>query len=119
MRQALAWENARGTTVGKFKPPAAQDVVEEYEERKQEFQEAFYAEAIDALGDDNDDDDSMTPHDIAGDIRDGEGVEAYISSNGPQEYIDKSQISIDFDVGDRVAKKVKKILEQDVERDLL
>ena len=104
----------------KFKPPAAQDVVEEYEERKQEFQEAFYAEAIDALDDaDGDDDDDMDPHDIADAIRDGKGVEAYIESNGPQEYIDKSLIAIDFDVGDRVAKKVKKILEQDVERDLL
>jgi ABC-type dipeptide/oligopeptide/nickel transport system ATPase component len=104
----------------KFAPPTAQDVVTAYEERKQEFQKAFYDEAIDALADDDgDDDDALTPHDIADEIRDGKGVEAYISSNGPQEYIDKAQVSVEFDVGDRHAKKVKKILEQDVERDLL
>jgi len=114
------WHDSGQVKLNQFKPPAAQDVVEEYEERKQEFQEAFYAEAIDALDDaDGDDDDDMDPHDIADAIRDGKGVEAYIESNGPQEYIDKSLIAIDFDVGDRVAKRVKKILQQDMDRDLL
>jgi hypothetical protein len=102
----------------KFKPPEATDVVETYEQQKQAFQKEFYEQAIQALHPDAESDDD-TPHDIADQIRNGKGVEAYISTNGPQEYIDKSQISIDFDVGDRFAKKVKKILENDVERDLL
>jgi|APHM01.1.fsa_nt_gi Zonular occludens toxin (Zot). len=105
----------------KFKPPEATEVVEAYEQQKQAFQKEFYEQAIQALDPNaaETDNDTNSPHYVADQIRDGKGVEAYISSNGPQEYIDKSQIAIEYDIGDRLAKRVKKILEQDVDRDLL
>jgi hypothetical protein len=61
----------------------------------------------------------MSAKDITADIRSDEGVEAYIESNGPQEYIDKTQLCVEYDIGETKAKRVKKILKQDVDRDLL
>lgn len=106
----------------KFSPPEDDDLVERYEERKTEFQESFYDETIDTLegnGEDETADTPDTPHDIAAAIRSDGGVEQYIKeiNGGAQAYIDTDEISLDYHVGDPKAKKVKKLLMRDLDRD--
>lgn len=102
-----------------FTPPDP-EIVDPYEQRKTEFQDAFYEKVLDELedGDGSDDGDgeseSMGPKEVAQDIL-GNGVENYISEH-PQNgsmYVDKELIGVDYDLSIRDAKKVKKLVQRE------
>jgi hypothetical protein len=106
----------------RLQPPTDDELVANYEARKGEFQQEFYDEAIEALGDgdgDEEEDSLDSAPEIAADIRDDGGAEQYIReyNNGAQVVLDKDAIAVDYSVGDRVAKKVKKALLPDVDRE--
>jgi hypothetical protein len=106
----------------KFTPPDATDVVAAYEDKKETFQQQFYDETIAALeGSDDDATDEMGPHDIADEIRQNGGAEHYLEviNNGAQAFIDTDRIELDYEIGEKRAKRVKKLLRDDVDRDVL
>jgi len=107
-----------------FSPPS-EEIIEPYEEVKQEFQEEFYDETISELrgeSADGDEEEGPTPLEIADEIV-TEGVNDYITeiNNGAQRVLDADLIAIDYDLGQGTAKKVKKqvMRKADVGEDVL
>jgi hypothetical protein len=120
-RKPPTYEGAKLRQV-KFGPPEAPDVVDAYEARKAKFQAEFYDEAIAALeGEEGDggDDDATDPHEIAERIRENGGPDTYIReiNGGTQQVLDADEIALEYGVGDRKAKKVKKLLLDDIDRE--
>jgi len=113
----------QGKQVGavSFSPPS-EEIVEPYEEVKEEFQEEFYDETIAELrGEDPDADDEAeqkptAPAEIAQEII-AEGPREYVReiNNGTQVIVDADLIAIDYDIGSRKAKKVKKAVKREVD----
>jgi len=106
-----------------FAPPP-ESLVEPYEEQKDSYQEEVYAEAIEKLSDEADDDGDGTendPSDIAETILEEEGIRRYIKevNNGAQTIIDKGLIKSEHDIGSRKAKQVKSKLADKVEIDVM
>jgi hypothetical protein len=96
----------------------SRDLREQYEARKQAYTAKLNAEALAALNDTQKGDDEVDdPHDVARDILTGPGVEQYLGDNHGQRYVDKDLISLDYDVGDGTAKKVKKLLLREIDDD--
>jgi len=97
-----------------FTPPP-EEIVEPYEATKDEFQEEFYDEVIQELDDSTDDeeDDELSVQDIAEKIQSNGGIDQYIESNGSQQYIDRDLIEMDYDIGGKKSKKVKKLLKRE------
>lgn len=101
-----------------FTPPD-EEVIQPYEERKDEFQEDFYDEVIDELKEETDgegsegDSDEMGPKDIATEIQNS-SIEKYVSINRSNKtpYINKNLIQADYELSHRNAKMVKSLLEQ-------
>jgi len=103
-----------------FTPPKNQELVNQYEDEKADFQARFYDEAIDALGDgDTTDDENTTSEQVAEQILSNGGPQEYLReiNNGAQTVLDRSQIEADFDIGRRRSKRVKKALINDIGRD--
>jgi len=103
-----------------FTPPKNQELVNQYEDEKADFQARFYDEAIDALGDgDTTDDEKTTSEQVAEQILSNGGPQEYLReiNNGAQTVLDRSQIEADFDIGRRRSKRVKKALINDIGRD--
>lgn len=103
----------------KFTPPTDAGLIDEYEERKAEFQRDFYDRAVDELDDNDGEDSSQSPQEIAEEIRQNGGADEYLReiNNGTQVIMDTDRIAIDHDLTDRKAKKVKKLLLDDVDRE--
>jgi hypothetical protein len=61
-----------------------------------------------------------TPHEIAADILDNEELleDRYIADNNGRSYIDRDEIELDYGIGARVSKKVKKLLRREVDTDM-
>lgn len=57
--------------------------------------------------------------DIADEILEADDITDYISDNHGQKYIDRDLIELEYDIGARRSKKVKKLLQQEVEEDVL
>jgi hypothetical protein len=103
-----------------FTPPS-DEVVEPYEEKKQQFQERVYAEAMDELADEaeTDDDDGLTePQEVAADVLEGD-VDQYIQTYnaGTQTVLDKDLIGLEYDVGRDRANKAKKLVLAELDRE--
>ena len=112
----------RITTV-RFTPPSP-ELIEPYEERKATFQREFYRKTIETLNgndpDSDEDDGEMDVHDIAEAIAESDDwEETYVKSNNGQKYIDKDMIELDYDIGARRSKKVKKLLQRDTDVEAL
>jgi hypothetical protein len=94
------------------------EVRAQYEHRKEAYTATLNEEALAALTDTRKgDDEQRDPHDVAEDILRDPGVEAYIQDNHGQRYVDTDLISLDYDVGDGTAKKVKKLLLREIDED--
>lgn len=105
----------RGTKVKGFRVSTpSEDLVEKYEDRKKEFTEDLKETALETFSNSGDDGD-RDPRDIAEEIIEEDEVEEYIGDNYGQKYIDKSKIELDFGIGGRKSKKVKKVLQEQVE----
>jgi len=103
-----------------FTPPKNQELVNQYEDEKADFQARFYDEAISELGDgDTTDDEKTTSEEVAEEILSNGGPQEYLReiNNGAQTVLDRSQIEADFDIGRRRSKRVKKALINDIGRD--
>lgn len=105
----------------RFTPPDAEDLLQTYNERKTEFQKATYEEVIQEAREETEEDDEETldvPQ-IAQEIIDNGAVDEYIATNNGQEYIDRDLIGIEYGIGDTRSRKVKKLLKQSLERDVM
>ena len=104
----------------RFTPPD-ESIVEPYQQRKREFQQMVYDEAIDALTPEEDDGAPDTPDEIAEDIRDNGGADKYVReiNNGAQRVLDREQIAAEYGIGHRKSKKVKRLLMPEVDDDVM
>lgn len=104
----------------RFEPPSA-SIVGPYQERKREFQEEVYNQAIEELSDDVGDEDDRSPSDIAGDILSNEGVGEYIRefNGGAQRVLDKDRIGAAYDLSKSERKEVKSLLMSEVDADVM
>lgn len=91
--------------------PPSEDIVEEYEQRKDEFQAEQYREAIEDMEDDVDDEQSVK--DIAMEIAEGR-IDDYVSrhSQNNTPYINERLIRADYELSQRDAKAVKDLLQR-------
>jgi len=113
-RRARAGHRRR-VTRNKFAPPTNTEVVEDYEERKRDFQDGVYQETIDALedNDDGDEEDELTINDLAEKIaKDGIGAVVSAHGNTGDPYVDHQLIRANYDVTHHDAKATKKLLEK-------
>jgi hypothetical protein len=103
----------------KFRKPSEQ-LLEQYEQRKESYtkelnagllEEYLEKYAKDKPGDPEDGTPSE-PKEIVDDILDGPGVDGYLADNYGQQYIDRDLIELDYEIGARKSKKVKKLLQQ-------
>lgn len=102
----------------KFSPPDP-DHVEPYEDRKRSFQSEMYDDAIEALSDDEGDEDEMTTDEIAGEILDDPDQFIKTINNGAQTVLDRNRIEREYDIGARRSKRVKSQVIDELDRDLL
>jgi ABC-type dipeptide/oligopeptide/nickel transport system ATPase component len=102
-----------------FTPPA-EDLVEHYEERKAEFKQELYAEAIEAAEEADNDGDGPNPKDIAQEIAE-EGIGSYVARNGStkEPYINKDLIRVEHDLSHSDASAVKTLLERSFDKNTL
>ncbi len=105
-----------------FAPPEDEELVENYEARKEEFQEGVYEETIQELEDGTDDGDGdgedgeKGVKEIAMDIADGK-MDLVVSEHGQtgEPYINDKLIRAQFDTSHDDAKAIKALLEKQVE----
>ncbi len=102
----------------RFGPPS-EDLVKEYSERKDEFQENLYEEAITEMGDDEKDDE-QTIKDVAMEIAQ-DGLERFVSVHNQtkQPYINKELIRAEYETSHSDASAIKSLLEQQFSQDEL
>jgi hypothetical protein len=91
--------------------PPSSEIIDDYSRAKDEFQSSLYAEALDEMEDDVDDEKSVK--DIAVDLADG-NISAVVSrhSQNNQPYINKDLIRAEFGLSHADAKGVKSLLER-------
>jgi hypothetical protein len=100
--------------------PADDELVASYEERKAEFKQELYAEAIEAAEEADNDGDGPNPKDIAQDIAE-EGIGSYVARNGStkEAYINKDLIRVEHDLSHSDAAAVKTLLERSFDENAL
>jgi len=93
--------------------PPPEGLVEAYEQRKAEFKEKLYEDAIAAYDDDEAESDGKPPKEIADDIVD-DGVSSVVSEHGQNGmlYVDKDLIRVEYGLSHRDAATVKKLVEK-------
>jgi len=96
----------------RFTPPDSQ-LIEAYEDRKHQFKQELYAEAIEAAEDADSDGERSDPKAVAQEIAD-EGIDQYVSRNGStkEAYINKDLIRVEHDLSHSDASAVQKLLEK-------
>ena len=96
----------------RFRPPD-EEIVEAYEDRKAQFKQELYAEAIEAAEDADSDDDGADPKAIAQEIA-SDGVSEFVARNGStkEPYINKDLIRVEYDLSHSDASAVKTLLER-------
>lgn len=98
--------------------PPSVEIVEAYEQRKDAFQAREYADAIDEMQDDVDDEQSV--RDIAMEIADGaltDYVDRHNQNNTP--YINDRLIRADYEISQNDAKAVKDLLKRQFDTEVL
>jgi len=92
--------------------PPSTELVEAYEARKDAFQTKLYEDTTEQIGDEHVD---MSEKEIADTILDGD-VEQYINwAPSVGNHIDSDLIQVDYDVTGASSKRIKKILEREIE----
>jgi hypothetical protein len=92
----------------RFGPPS-QELVNDYESRKDTFQEQLYEDTTEQIGEDQEDNPIK---EIANEIIE-DSMEDYVSSYNNKEYVDKDLIAVDYDLSRNDSKKVKKLVERE------
>lgn len=94
---------------------------EEYEERKEAYSRELNQELLEELLEEKQETEksNRSVEDIADKIIENEGVGAYIEDNHGNEYVDRDLIEIEYGIGDRKSKKVKKLLVQKEDLDVM
>jgi len=92
-----------------------------YEQKKEEYTANLNQDALDGLlaTQEEQEDNELTPQDIADEIVAEEMVDEYISDNNGAEYIDRGLIELDYDLGERKGKKVKKAMQRQIDREVM
>lgn len=101
----------------KFRLPS-DELLNEYEEMKTNYTSEKNVELLESLLDEaseTEDDAVDDPEEIAQDILTTDSLEDYIQDNHGQEYIDRDLIELDYGIGARLSKKVKKTIQREVE----
>lgn len=104
----------------RFNPPS-EVLREAYEEKKENYTDELNAELLENLLEEKQEaaDKQRSPQDIVEEILENEGVERYIKDNYGNEYIDRDMIEIEYGIGDGTSKKVKKLLVEREDLDVL
>jgi len=97
----------------------SEELREAYEARKSEFTGELNEQLLEELQEDlkeseGGDGDTDGPKTIAREIIDDGRLEEFIAENNGQEYIDRDLIELEYGIGARVSKKVKKSIQQEV-----
>lgn len=98
-----------------FKPPA-DDLVAEYEEKKKDFKDEFFTDAIESAEDgDGAEQDQTDYQGMADEVV--ANVNDFVTKHGHtgKEYLDKDMIQMEYDLSVRDAKKVKKLASREVD----
>lgn len=100
----------------RFQPPS-DSLRDEYETVKEEYNEELVEELYQELIEEQqeEEEENKSAQDIADEILANGGVEQYIRDNHGQQYIDRDSIELDYDIGRRTSKKVKKALQDETE----
>lgn len=96
-----------------FGPPS-ESFISEYEARKEEFKQELYDETV---GEMQDDDEELTPKEMAEQVEPHDFIRDV--NGGAQQVLDKNLIAAEFDIGEGTAKRVKSLLMQDVEGEVM
>lgn len=92
-----------------------------YEERKSNYTNNLNRELLEELLEataDDDDEDENDPHTVAHQIIDNGDIDGYISDNNGVEYLDRDLIELDYGIGARRSKKVKKLIVRECDLDV-
>lgn len=98
-----------------------QDLIEAYDDLKDEYTSQLNEELLQQLLQDEESEQAkkLTPSRICDKIQENEGAQEYIKDNHGQNYIDRDLIELEYGVGDSKSQKVKKLLEQEVDVDVM
>jgi hypothetical protein len=101
----------------RFQRPS-RSVLDEYEDLKDQYTSELNEKLYEMLVEPEDDGsrESRSPQDIAEEILDKDLVDEYISDANGQKYFDRDLVELDFEVGQRKSKKVKKIVQRNIDR---
>jgi hypothetical protein len=104
----------------RFRLPS-QDLVEAYDDIKDEYTDQLNEELLEQLLQKEEEQEAkqLTAQRVADQILDDEGVESYLKDNHGQQYIDRDLIELEYGIGNQKSKKVKKVLEEEVDVDVL
>jgi hypothetical protein len=94
------------------------DLVEAYERKKEDYTADLNEGALESLiADQEEEADDMQPQEIADEIVSEGRVDDYVSDNNGQEYLDRGLIELDYNIGERKGKKVKKAVQREIDRE--
>jgi len=104
----------------RFNEPS-EELREAYEKRKEEYTSELNEELLEQLLEDREEaeKEDLGPEDIAERIVDQGDLDTYIADNHGQKYIDRDLIELDYDIGARKSKKVKKLLKKEKNVDVM
>lgn len=104
----------------RFREPS-EELRNAYEQKKEEYTSELNEELLEQLLEEKEQQEQKqrSPEDIADEIIANEGAETYIKDNYGNEYIDRDLIEIEYDIGDGTSKKVKKLLVEKEDLDVL
>lgn len=92
-----------------------------YEDLKEEYTSDLNEKLYETLVEEQEggEETEQSPQEIAEDIISNGQVEAYLNDNNGQQYIDRALIEMDYDIGRSRSKKVKKLLQREVDIDVM
>lgn len=104
----------------RFKLPSEQ-LLSDYEGLKDEYTDELNRRLYEQLlaAEQSQEEEELTPHDIADDILDNDSIEEYIKDNHGQEYVDRNRIELNYGIGRRISKKVKTLLMDEIDREVM
>lgn len=104
----------------RFRKPSP-DLLSAYEGLKSEYTSDLNKRLYEKLveEDDSDDDEPLTPQEIADQIISEGNTEDYIKDNNGQKYLARDELELDFDIGRSRSKKVKTLLLREIDEEVI
>lgn len=102
----------------RFKFPS-KELAEEYEHQKENYTHQLNEDLLEELLEvgEGGSGEEMSPQKIAEQILD-EGWREYVGDNNGQKYLDRGLIELDYDIGDRKGRKVKKAIQREINEEI-